>query len=58
MSVADVETKIEAAFKRSAELDARRIRVGAIDGRSRSLAASGPGQSVRKPNARRGRPRA
>jgi osmotically-inducible protein OsmY len=33
VSVADVETKIEAALKRSAELDARRIHVGAVDGK-------------------------
>jgi osmotically-inducible protein OsmY len=32
VSVTDVETKIEAALKRSAELDARRIHVGAKDG--------------------------
>lgn len=33
VSAANVESKIEAAFKRSAELDARRIHVGAMDGR-------------------------
>jgi osmotically-inducible protein OsmY len=33
VSVANVESKIEAAFKRSAELDARRIHVGAMDGK-------------------------
>lgn len=33
VSVADVEMKIRAALKRSAELDARRIHVGASDGR-------------------------
>jgi osmotically-inducible protein OsmY len=33
VSVADVESKIEAALKRSAELDARRIHVGATDGK-------------------------
>jgi osmotically-inducible protein OsmY len=32
VSVKDVQTKIEAALKRSAELDARRIHVGATDG--------------------------
>lgn len=32
VSVADVESKIEAALKRSAEVDARRIHVGATDG--------------------------
>ena len=33
VSVADVEAKIEAALKRSAEVDARRIHVGATDGK-------------------------
>jgi osmotically-inducible protein OsmY len=33
VSVVDVETKIEAALRRSAELDARRIHVGATDGK-------------------------
>ena len=33
VSVVDVETKIEAALRRSAELDARRIHVGAVDGK-------------------------
>ena len=33
VSVVDVESKIEAALKRSAELDARRIHVGAVDGK-------------------------
>jgi osmotically-inducible protein OsmY len=33
VSVTDVEAKIEAALKRSAELDARRIHVGATDGK-------------------------
>lgn len=33
VSVVDIESKIEAAFKRSAEIDARRIHVGATDGK-------------------------
>jgi osmotically-inducible protein OsmY len=33
VSVADVESKIEAALKRSAEIDARRINVGVTDGK-------------------------
>jgi osmotically-inducible protein OsmY len=33
VSVADVESKIEAALKRSAEIDARRINVGVSDGK-------------------------
>jgi osmotically-inducible protein OsmY len=33
VSVADVESKIEAALKRSAEVDARRINVGVTDGK-------------------------
>lgn len=33
VSVTDVESKIEAALKRSAEVDARRIHIGATDGR-------------------------
>jgi osmotically-inducible protein OsmY len=33
VSVADVKTKIEAALKRSAEVDARRINVAVMDGR-------------------------
>lgn len=33
VSVADVESKIEAALKRSAEIDARRINVGISDGK-------------------------
>ena len=33
ISVTDVESKIEAALKRSAEIDARRIHVGATDGK-------------------------
>jgi len=33
VSVADVEAKIEAALKRSAEIDARRIHVGTTDGK-------------------------
>jgi osmotically-inducible protein OsmY len=33
VSIADVERKIEAALKRSAELDARRIHVAALDGK-------------------------
>jgi osmotically-inducible protein OsmY len=33
VSVEDVESKIEAALKRSAEVDARRIHVGVTDGK-------------------------
>jgi osmotically-inducible protein OsmY len=33
LRIADVESKIEAALKRSAEIDARRIHVGATDGK-------------------------
>ena len=33
VSTADVQAKIEAAFKRSAEIDARRVHVAAEDGK-------------------------
>ena len=33
VSIADVESKIEAALKRSAEIDARRINIGVSDGK-------------------------
>ena len=33
VSVSDVQSKIEAALKRSAEIDARRINVAALDGK-------------------------
>ena len=57
MKSADVREKIESAFKRSAEIDARRISVVAKDGKIILSGNVHSGQSAWRRNAQPGRPR-
>jgi len=57
VSATEVKSRIEAAFRRSAELDAQKIRVETKDGKVTLHGSCNPGRSATRPSERHGRRR-